>query len=106
MINGDNQGPANLGGKNVYLVTPPTRNHQIPPYNGKAINHFNVNSSMTPENGPHKRMPPTRYKVDDGGQAKNPGKITRTSCRQFLSVSEYFHDRSLENKIILIDFSF
>ena len=85
MINGDHQGPATLGGKNVYLVTPPNKKQPVSEYHYSTPNPNNINTSTAaPENLSQKHLQtssttnselakPARYRINEDGQLKNSG---------------------------------
>ena len=84
MVNGDHQGPATMGGKNVYPVTPPNKKQQVPEYHYSTPNQFGVQRANGPEIASQKRLQVSNnmnfdvsranhHKGDDGGQSKHSG---------------------------------
>ena len=95
MINGDHQGSSALGGKNVYLVTPPNKKQQVAEYHYSTPNQFNNNTAIAAtDNLPNKRYQPStntnadftrpsRYKVEEEGQSKNSGMLHSNEVNPF-----------------------
>ena len=86
MINGENDLSSTLGGKNVYLVTPPYNKQQIHGTKYTTSNQPNVNLASAQDNIPHRRINPSnntssqitkplRYRIEDDGPSKHSGNL-------------------------------